>query len=339
MEMHNDRLIALLEKYLSGNCSPEEKLALEEWYDRFETKGNREADPTGEAFQSGMRYDEIISRLKRENAWIENVPEAASRKGFARKMIGVAAILLIMLGGALGLYWLLRRPAALHLQSVVAKAGEHKYIKLGDGSLIWLSPASELKYPEDFSGQHAREVSLSGEAFFEIAKDPDHPFIIHTGEINTQVLGTSFNIQAYAGSGKVLVTVVTGKVQVRPLPGQLNGGKVLDLLPDQRAVYRIHSKGLEKEEFPNAGTLMMGRKEGRLVYRGAPLADVIGDIGRYYDKQILSSKRIAGCTFFGDIDMNDGLDKVMNQILLMLNNANLKKEGSRYILDADPCAP
>ena len=93
---------------------------------------------------------------------------------------------------------------------------QRKTIQLPDGTQVWLSPSTLVEYPSVFEGA-ARKVKLSGEAFFEVAHDASHPFIITSDNIQTKVLGTSFNIQAYHNQKKIAVMVVTGKVKISNL--------------------------------------------------------------------------------------------------------------------------
>src|SRR5690606_36092602 len=107
-----------------------------------------------------------------------------------------------------------------------------------------LNAESRLLYPSRFRGGR-REVTLVGEAYFEVAHQADKPFIIHSGKLITQVLGTSFNIKAYENDPDIKVAVLTGKVGVRNLTGNQ---KAVFLTPNQEAVYNkaINSIGKQK---------------------------------------------------------------------------------------------
>ena len=96
------------------------------------------------------------------------------------------------------------------LASVMIAKGSLDSMVLSDGSRIWLNAGSEIKYPEKFNSK--REISLTGEAYFEIAHDQNHPFIIHSGTTQTQVLGTKFTIRSYPSENLASVIVTEGKV-------------------------------------------------------------------------------------------------------------------------------
>lgn len=95
---------------------------------------------------------------------------------------------------------------------VVSRGGEY-ILTLSDGTKVWLNSETELKYPVRFTG-NTREVSVKGEAYFEVKRDTLHPFIVHTPYSDTKVLGTSFNVSAYKDETTTTITLVSGKVEV-----------------------------------------------------------------------------------------------------------------------------
>jgi transmembrane sensor len=109
-----------------------------------------------------------------------------------------------------------------------------KELHLPDGSNIWLNAASRIRIPEAFTGKLREVVLEEGEAYFEITRDPTHPFIVHTSPVSVQVLGTSFNIRAYKKLQSITVSVATGKVGVK---GKLK--TLAMLLPGQQLSYNV----------------------------------------------------------------------------------------------------
>jgi transmembrane sensor len=96
---------------------------------------------------------------------------------------------------------------------VTTKPGSKTHIQLPDGSTVWLNASSDLTYGENF-GRELREVNLTGEAFFDVAKDPEHPFIIHTKVVDVKVLGTAFNVRSYPNDANTETSVIRGRVEV-----------------------------------------------------------------------------------------------------------------------------
>lgn len=123
-------------------------------------------------------------------------------------------------------------PAQVKQQTVVTQYGTNKNFKLPDGSVVWLNAGSKLDYT-NVSGTGTREVYLTGEAFFDVVKNPERPFIIHTSSIDVKVLGTKFNVKAYPNDKTVETSLVQGSVEVfvKNRPGE----KYL-LKPNQKLV-------------------------------------------------------------------------------------------------------
>ncbi len=106
-----------------------------------------------------------------------------------------------------------KEPIKNSLNEVATKRGSKSFIKLPDGTQVWLNADSKLTFKENF-GDKTREVSLNGEAFFDVFHDAEHPFIIHTGKADVKVLGTTFNIRNYPLEKTMEATLVKGKIEV-----------------------------------------------------------------------------------------------------------------------------
>ena len=122
--------------------------------------------------------------------------------------------------------------------------GEKMRLKLSDGTLVWLNSGTRFKFPQQFSSKsEIREVSVTGEAYFEVSKSKEKPFIVHTPGVNVRVLGTHFNITSYANDSKSETTLMEGRVEVY---NSLQKNSTLELLPNQQAVFEKTSKTFQK---------------------------------------------------------------------------------------------
>jgi transmembrane sensor len=215
------------------------------------------------------------------------------------------------------------------MRELITREGERKIITLSDGTKIWLSPSSTLEYPDQLTGNY-REVKLEGEAFFEVAKDKKHPFIIHSGKINTQVVGTSFMIRAYKGQSKSAVTVVTGivKVSVNLPQGEHREGIVLR--PNYRGVFDQQKGLLTSENCPGASQ-MLKRKDGILTYDGVPVQEVATDFSRYYNLPIQIESKAKNCLCYGEFDMNKPVNITLAQLAAAIN-ARVIKQENKYMI-------
>ncbi len=245
-----------------------------------------------------------------------------------RKWISVAAAIVVF---TMGLYFfrssLLHFIDPVHQQQAWSAAGERKKIQLADGSLVWLSPNSKLSYPDQFNDKQ-RSVSLDGEAFFEVAHDADHPFIIKTGKVNTVVLGTSFNISAYPKQKTISVTLVSGKVAVAL--HTTNSTHTEMILPNQQVIIDKNDEKLRKIDYPDAASFL-DRRLGKYEYKGSTLQQVVQDIESQYNVRINLDGSLSDKTFYGNLDMNAQLSQVLNKLCLIME-LKYEKKGEGYVI-------
>jgi ferric-dicitrate binding protein FerR (iron transport regulator) len=153
-------------------------------------------------------------------------------------------------------------------------------MSLPDGTVVWLMSGSTIRYPSDFAGSKTRNVEVTGEAFFDVAKDPRHPFILNLGEIGIKVVGTSFNVMNYGNEDHIKVVLKSGKIDlfkgeydpdnqfVHAVPGQLVTCRKGD--PE----FRISNVDVDK---------YTSWISGILLFHDDPLAEVLKKLGRWYN--------------------------------------------------------
>jgi Fe2+-dicitrate sensor, membrane component len=200
----------------------------------------------------------------------------------------IAAVLLLPLLLAAGYYMVSRHNTFQQLawQEINAPYGITSKINLPDGTAVWLNSGSRLKFPSVFNGDE-RHVVLSGEGFFMVHSDKQHPFIVETPKMNIRATGTRFNVEAYSSDTLVAVTLVEGKVDVN-IGNSMHTG----LHPDQRIVYNSHS---HKYNLTNTDAQQWALwKDGKLVFRDEPLEEVFKRLGRAFNVDIsVKDKSIA----------------------------------------------
>ena len=142
-----------------------------------------------------------------------------------------------------------------------------------DGSLVWLNAGSELRYPNTFV-ENQRVVYLKGEAYFDVAKDHGHPFVVKTEEVEVKVLGTVFNVNAYPEGEWVRTTLVEGKVEA------VCGGRLFVMEPGMQVAY---SKGTGETEYKKVDThLFTSWKDGYYEFEEMELGELMPLLGRWY---------------------------------------------------------
>ena len=186
------------------------------------------------ALSSFARIDKQIQKpsVSAEPAVVRELP-GARRKRYRIAWIAAAACV-VLLAGAWFVFFNTNpgREKAIVLQEISTPSKTIREIKLPDGSTVRLNEGSKLEYSNAFNDQ-LREVTLSGEAFFDVVKDKEKPFIIHANKVNIRVLGTAFNIKSYPGEGSVETSLIRGSVEVT-----INDepGKKYILKPNQKLV-------------------------------------------------------------------------------------------------------
>lgn len=162
------------------------------------------------------------------------------------------------------------------------RGGQYQII-LPDGSKVWLNAASSLRYPPSFASQKERRIELNGEAYFEVAKDKLHPFIVSTNEQEIKVLGTHFNVNAYSDEPQIKTTLLEGSVLVYK-PGTnspLEGSKV-KLIPGQQSVFDDNSIKISSVNIED----VVAWKNGYFRFDDESLESIMRKISRWYDVDI-----------------------------------------------------
>lgn len=208
------------------------------------------------------------------------------------------------------------------------KGGTYK-VKLPDGSNVWLNAASSLTYNPSLKGQElSRNVTLSGEAYFEVAKDKKHPFIVTTEKQKIEVLGTHFNISAYNDELSVKTTLVEGSVKVSPLKTAGSPAKAVILKPNQQSV--VNSKGIQVNTVDPAEVIAW--KDGEFVFVGEGLESIMLKISRWYNVDVeYTNREIANRPFSGYLSRYEKASQLLN-LLEATGDVKFKIEGRRIIV-------
>lgn len=327
-----EELKRLYQLYLTDQCTAEE---LQRFFVLIDNSEDDETilelmsaswDQTRRVPETGLVPDFLPDFLVKGIKEIKLTPTRRIPYGF-RHFAAAAAILLVVTGLFFfrSAVWTAISPAH-QLQSFSARAG-HKQLELPDGTRVWLSPNSTLKYPDKFSG-NSRTVALEGEAFFEVTHDASHPFIIQSGQVSTRVLGTGFNISAYQQSPDIRITLVTGKVAVAL---QKKNGLAEEILtPNQQATINKAEGKISKANFPNASDYL-NRRSGHFDYKGAPLPEVLKDLELQYQIKIQLTPELSNSLFYGNLDMTRSNTQTLNKLCTVME-ANWKKDGGQYVI-------
>lgn len=328
--MSRQQIVALLDRYLKGETTEKENQLVERW---LEEHGNpnqewQSLDQSGKDQWLSSVFSDINASIRQEE--VKVVPLPQRKLGWWQSVAAAAAVLLI--GCTLYLEWPLLQSLLNPVQLTALQAPIHqkRAITLADGSRVWINAGSELKYPETFNGQ-TREVYLSGEAYFDIRHDTAKPFIIHTGNLLTKVLGTAFNIKEDKSKQTIQVTVTRGKVSVA------NGSKLLGILrPNQQISFNTL-----KEEALQAtvnAAQVIAWQQSDLHFEDVSFGEAIAQLRRHFGVKIsFGNAKLKDCRFTGTSIHGEELEKIL-KVMCAFNNATYRVEpDGSIVIDGSGC--
>ncbi len=191
-------------------------------------------------------------------------------------------------------------------------------VNLPDGSKVWLNASSSLRFPALFAGK-TREVELTGEAFFDVAKNPDKPFKVITKDQVVEVLGTQFNINSYSDEGPIKTTLIEGSVKI------IYKDQVVLLSPGEQ--FRPQSS--IAKVIPADTEEVVAWKKGYFLFKNEDIKSIMRKLSRWYDVDVSYSGEIPGVGFGGNISRSKDISEVLN--VLQLTNAVHFKVDERRI--------
>ena len=320
--MNIDEIRALLDRYQKGNCTDEERKAIEAWYDALQL---------GE--QHPLRELDVEASLARVRGKLEGVIGEAGSLTDVRRVgnrriwrIGAAAAVVLFVVGSIWWFCALRREGAGESVAdssitVSTGRGETRQVILPDGSTLLLNAATVFRYPEHF-GRADRTVNLlKGEVFLQVVAQPGSPFVVVNGNYRTTVLGTSFDIRDYEEEGAMRVAVLTGKVAVEA------AGKPAVVL----------TKGMlmrgdgATDNFDNDYNVAAW-KEGAFYFKDASFGEIAFEIGNRYNVGLVNKSKKQLWSYTG-LFRSESLQEVIETICQTENLGYVFSDKAILIVD------
>ncbi|HEY4148218.1 MAG TPA: FecR family protein [Chitinophagaceae bacterium] len=360
-----ERFLELIDKYTLGNISPEEhselfSFLLSEKYN--ETLSGHVSQQLSNEEVPGAdlaphRAQEIMHRvLSSEKQTHRMLPAASSHKAITGW--AVAASILVCIAVASWL-WLSPHRQKNNAPAVLAALPEKQYQKtntanhplafrMEDQTIITLQPGASISYPAHFQPAK-REVYLTGEAFFDVSRNPQRPFYVYYKNLVTHVLGTSFNVRINEQKKQMEVDVRTGRVEVYEKTtdtikndGARTGNGVI-LTPNQKVIYTFENRRFESSivDIPlpilhGAGSDPAAIAAQNYVYDGAPLSGILRSLQKTYGIDIVvENDNINNCLFTGDISNQNLYEKL--DILCQSLNDSYEIKGTRIVIRGKGC--
>ena len=337
--MKNKLTANILEKYFRGDCNESEIAEILSWYNSFE---HDEDDISTLSDEEKEAFRMLMLNNIRQNV---NTIESNNRVTLPRRKInhplfyfvaGVAATLLIVLLFEYKKPVTNDTPASKEI-TVYNNTNAIEKIILSDGSKVWLSPRSEMKYLNLF--EHTkREVAMSGEAFFEVTRDHKRPFLIYSGNVTTKVWGTSFRIRVFKNE-ITKVDVVTGKVSVsvpvlnKPTANLIDQPREVMLTPNQEAAYDSYSNNLKKNLLINDPTITIWKKIS-ISFDNTPMPQVFAILNKKFKVHIRSDDKEINADSLNADFTDESLPAIM-EIMRKILNVTYVTNGNDFVLSSN----
>lgn len=316
----NEEITHLFKLYLEGNTSPfQEERLFSLLKEKEMTLADLEESTLGIWEEdSTFRDDSPAAQAELQSVWNKILAEEEPIQKMNVSWLKYAASLILVCTAALGWYSLKIKDAEqaieIRMISKVTKSGERLKLRLPDSSVVYLNAMSKISFPNHFEKGQQRKIYLQGEAFFEVQQDVSRPFIVQSGKLQTRVLGTSFNVEAYPGTETFSVSVRTGKVGV----SATNNGKIQHLsflTPGKQLIYQLKSEKYSLNELPV--TEVNSWTENRFVFRNEALSTIIPKLERSYQVDFkLKNPQLLKCRFNATFS-NQNLQGIMEQFQVM----------------------
>lgn len=313
-----------LKKYLSNQCTEEERRQVNEWYQQLDFPAE---EPFGDSDEERL-YRSIRSELG------SNEPELPVRPLVSVwSYIGRIAAVFVLGFGIL--FYLYHKSAAVDPRPdggwVSFTNSKHRIVPylLPDSTTIWLHPGAQIQHAKSF---RTRDVSFSGEGFFHVKPDKSRPFVIRSGDMRTKVLGTSFNVRAIPGEASFKVSVATGSVQV----GDASGRRSVILKPEQQVVFEKKSKQMQVAAVRVASSDKELWQSASLVFNEVPMTEVAGRLMHTFHIRIdFADPDLARCRLKVDFT-EQRLPEILDMIDTLLGST-YRLEGDRVIFSGEGC--
>ena len=285
----------LLYRFFDGRTSVEEMQEIKEWSEASEE--NRE-----QLLRERKLFDAMLltGNLKRKPEVIGKIKP----NYFMKELLKIASVVLITVCMTASMFMLFdnRHDRQTAMNTITVPAGQRVNIDLPDGTNVWLNAGTSLKYATSFLSGKTREVILDGEAYFDVVHNEKAPFVVHTYAMDVEVLGTKFNVEAYAGRKVFETSLMQGRVKVFQ-PQKKEAGVILQ--PSYKTTLVDGKLIVSKIDDFNEYRW----KDGFICFRHKSFAYIMKEFEKYYDlKIVVDNKNIGEIELTGKFRIADGLD-------------------------------
>ena len=303
-----DRNSELFDRFFDGKAPPEDEVALLHMINDGELgpfdeycRGKWESSAGDISQQLRLR---IKSQLLKKIACRDCGAHMSWTPRLKRIVYTTAAAVMLLF--ALQMGWYIAQHRAIDVIETITEAGQKSNIILPDGSRVWLNSASRVSYNSDFNVKN-RNISLQGEAYFEVAEGHGHPFVVKAQDISVTAIGTKFNIRAYNGDNTVTTTLVEGKVMTEA------SSQTLMLNPNQEAVYDKVSGIISKSDLKD-DAYAVPWMQNSILFQDHSLEEIAAILERMYNVNIVFDDDTVRKYSFTGLIRNNSLSNILELI-------------------------
>lgn len=319
--------------YFNGQLTDKEEAELLEWIKQseknkqyfFKVKEELDPDKMSSEFVKSS-YAELKSRLVINNEFKRSVSGGFRYLRISLPRVAAMLVLAITLGFSVA-YLLtntrFQKEEIVWFESQTPR-GEKSRVLLPDGSLVWLNSESSITYPADFMKGN-RIIKLTGEAYFDVAKLPSHePFIVQTPSYAIRVLGTQFNVMAYADFDRTETSLIEGKIEIQ------YANQVIDVAPGESFVFKNNKYQLKKT---NAAQSAMW-KDDVFDFDQITFEELVRRLERWYDVDIeIKSEQLKSTTYSGAFKNEETLEEVLTTFELSMPVRFQREDFRKFSID------
>ena len=315
----------LIEKYFDGNITDAEIKELSDWIknDRHSQNWWEEEFSKSDAGINPVLRDKLFARIKEQTQGKEETQGKEKPRTIRMNLWKWAAAIVLPICIAFFTYDLIDSSQTVGAPFIVkADKGDKATIELPDGTNVVLNSASQLSYLNNF-GENVRRVQLNGEAYFKVAHDEKHAFIVQVGDLEVKVLGTSFNVSAYEDAKDVTVVLLEGKVGVyaQKMSHIMKPG---DKIEYNKATHKITATQVHPSDY-------IEWTKGNIYFEKESLENIMKTLSRIYDVEIrFDSNKLPNEYFTGTIP-GGGIQNALN-ILMLTSPFYYEMDGSVIVL-------
>lgn len=330
MENFTTDINFIIIRYLDGSASLEEKRQLLQWLKESEKNRSDFTDmrdlwlSCNASADNELEVDIALDRLKMR---IMNEHERIgkkTRRSFIR-WYQAAAVLLVLFGLYFWLSIEQTEPKLMVQNQLITAKGSKGKFTLPDGTVVWLNSESRLVYPDQFA-DGKRTVNLVGGAYFEVVKDEKKPFIVKAGDVDVEVLGTSFNISSYPFKDNIETALLSGSVKISGPSVR----KEIYLKPNEVFEYKrdLHAVSVKSAN----ASLYADWIKDRLVFDNRPLSDILISMEGWYNMDIVCPEKFAESTYMSFTIRQEDIDEILRAMSFIIPISYQIKNGKAFIM-------